>query len=239
MPRLWPFLHFFSRSLRLSNPWNFKVPALMAIPYFLLLAGDTDNATAYTAVGLSLATIIGLAGIAYLSNDLADRNTDERAGKPNATAQFQRWHIVALYLGFGLLALGPWWWFPKTWLSYGLLLAELVLFLVYAFPPLRLKERPVWGIVADATYGHVIPATLAGWTFYQVTGAIYAPITGLLWALAVWQLLLGMRNILFHQLQDAANDRQSGTRTFVTAFGAAKADTVVRLLVPFEVAALL
>ena len=40
-------------------------------------------ATAVTAIAASAVTIIGVAGVGYLLNDLSDCDDDARAGKPN------------------------------------------------------------------------------------------------------------------------------------------------------------
>mgnify|MGYP007073577543 FL=1 len=37
------FLLFFIKKLRLSNPWNYKVPFLIAIPYLILLSSNFNT----------------------------------------------------------------------------------------------------------------------------------------------------------------------------------------------------
>jgi hypothetical protein len=54
-------------------------------------------------------------------------------------------------------------------------------------------------------------------------------------ALGFWQLALGLRNILLHQLLDREHDRASGTHTWVAAIGAEQGERLLRgVLVPAE-----
>jgi len=236
MERLIAFFQFFSKDLRLSNPWRYKVPALMAVPYFLLLVSDVDNYTSTLAILLSFCTIIGIAGIGYLSNDWSDRQHDKAAGKRNATEALSTQQFGLLLAFFLGLALSPWLWFPMNTWSYVLLPTELILFALYAFPPFRLKERGLAGVLADALYAHVVPALLAAITFFLITGEQYDKLYKYLLVLGAWQLVLGIRNILLHQLQDEQNDRVSGITTAVTQLGKHRVLTLLRwLIVPAEV----
>lgn len=213
------FLDFFARRLRLANPWRFKVPALMAIPYFMLLTNAGSNVTAYVSILLSYCTIIGLAGLAYLFNDLGDREIDQKAGKENTLAGMAKSRIALLCGFFALLALGPWFWFPMDQWSFVLLGCEISLFYLYAFPPFRLKERGLAGVVADALYAHLLPALLAANTFYLIGEKQFSAFLPYLLALSGWQFFLGVRNILLHQLSDQSADEGSGVNTVVTRYG--------------------
>jgi 4-hydroxybenzoate polyprenyltransferase len=258
----------FARRLRLSNPWNYKAPVIMAFAYMVVLWGGIAWPTALAAFGCSVLTIAGIAGVGYLSNDWGDRAADLRAGKPNLLANLPGWHVAALLALFLCLAIGPWvLYFPSNAFSLGLLAAEFLLLALYILPPVRLKERGWLGVLADALYAHVNPALLAILTFglmavwfepdgcwldgpapdhatpaflrlpghqavfptasplgiraagYTMDGFPAAAGILLLAMALLWQFLLGIRNILLHQLKDADNDRRSGTHTLVTRRG--------------------
>lgn len=188
----------------------------MAVPYFVLLSGGVENMEVYLYIGLSYITIIGIAGFGYLTNDYADREKDQLANKPNALIGMNPALIVGLFVLFLGLALVPWFFFPTRPISFILLGAELLLFVLYAFPPFRLKEKGLVGVVVDALYAHVIPATLACYTFWLMRSEPMWSMQLFIICYGGFQFFLGIRNILLHQLKDRESDLASGTRTLAT-----------------------
>lgn len=221
-------LLFFVKKLRLSNPWKFKAPVLMAVPYLVFLLSSNRGLQAFVAVLASVTVIVGVAGLGYLSNDLGDREKDAAIQKENATTGLALSSIVLLFLLFLTLAIAPWFYLPFTSKSLCLLLLQFFLFYAYAFKPLRLKERRFLGVIADALYAHLVPALLAAYTFYTFTERHMLQDLLLLAVLCAWQLALGIRNICFHQLKDHDNDIASGTSTFVTHYGLQKTVSLIR-----------
>jgi hypothetical protein len=222
--------------LRLQNPWNYKAPFLISMPYFMIAVGAIPAPQALFGLFASLATIFGVAGTAYLLNDWSDAEKDRAGGKPNAVAQMGGLQRVALLLFFLGAALLPWLYLPLTRLTGGLLLTELLLFVVYCFPPFRLKERGVLGLLTDALYAHALPAVLAVATFAAMAPRPYPQLGALLLVLAAWQLALGVRNISLHQLQDHESDLRSGTRTVATVVGPARLGAwLTKAVVPLEI----
>jgi 4-hydroxybenzoate polyprenyltransferase len=226
----------FAKRLRLSNPWNYKAPVLVAVTYLILAWQKVAFLDALFAFGWSLCTIIGIAGFGYLSNDFGDRKADAKAGKSNLLIGLSRMQISGLLVLFLALAVVPWLvYFPVTALTISLLLSEFLLFILYVLPPFRLKERGLLGVITDSLYAHAVPATLAGLTFLVLLPTENQAFPIFLPTLVVWQFFLGMRNILLHQLKDAKNDRVSGIHTFVTRHGEAKVNRwMSNLFVPLE-----
>jgi 4-hydroxybenzoate polyprenyltransferase len=226
----------FFRKLRLSEPWNYKAPFLICVPYLFLYAGDVPFPAALLAISCSFITIIGIAGFGYFCNDVADSKADLKAGIPNGTHGLTKLQVALIFIFFIGIALAPWiFYFPLTWTSAGLLLFQFLLFVVYAVPPFRLKERGLWGLVTDALYAHALPALLAAYTFYLLTGSSYPSFGLLLATLVGWQLFLGLRNILQHQILDASNDRNAGSKTYAVKVGERAAFQLMRLVfVPME-----
>jgi 1,4-dihydroxy-2-naphthoate octaprenyltransferase len=110
--------------------------------------------------------------------------------------------------------------------------------MAYSLPPVRLKQRGLGGVLADALYAHALPLAFAGATMQAVGDTLPGgqPPEALLWLTGLsWSLCLGLRNILTHQLADAANDRRSGTRTFVVGAGTRLARALRRSLLGAEV----
>lgn len=232
------FFHFFTQKLRLSNPWRYKVPLLIAFCYFLLFAGNVSALTSALSFFAAIATTIGFMGFGYLTNDLADRKKDALAGKSNGTANLSSISIVILVVLFLAIAILPWLYLPKDMISGICIAAELGLFVLYAFPPFRLKERGFLGVITDALYAHVVPGFLASWTFFLVGNKEYDHFFYFVIALGIWQLFSGIRNIVSHHYKDFDNDISSGTKTFATGIGKEKTYSLMkRVFVPLEVLA--
>ncbi len=232
----------FTRRLRLSNPWNYKAPVLIALTYLVMLSGRFEWVDALIGFAFSLMTIIGIAGFGYLSNDLGDREADRKAGKPNLLLEISTFQILGILITFLVVAILPWIvYFPLDRLGISCLIAEFSLFILYVLPPFRLKERGLLGMVTDALYAHALPAFLAVITFLALAPKSELHTiktlnsTLLLGSLIFWQFCLGLRNILLHQLKDAANDRRSGLRTYVTQAGEPRANRLLaQVFAPME-----
>lgn len=230
-----------AKKLRLSNPWNYKVPVLITVPFLIFLMAKFAFLDALIAYSWSICTIVGIAGFGYLSNDFGDRKTDLLAGKENLLANMSFANILLLLLLFLTLALLPWFiFFPLNKLTGILLGAEFFLFLVYILPPFRLKERALLGVLTDSLYAHVNPVILAALTFEALAKNKIMGFELIFGSMALWQLFLGMRNILLHQIKDHENDLKSGIKTFSTQFGLEKANFWVgQVFAPLEVIAFL
>lgn len=228
------FFRFFAKRLRLSNPWNYKVPFLITIPYLVFFISENKLEWPVLYIGVSLMVIIGVAGIGYLTNDLGDKQKDKLQGKYNVTEHLGRLSIAGLFFIFFFLMLAPWWFLPFNRNSGLLLVIEVLLFFLYAFSPFRLKERGLLGIVADALYAHALPAGLAAYTFYLLIGGKEVVFYFFIGVLLSWQFTLGLRNILFHQIQDFENDRMTNTETYVTKTGINKSESIVKIVLYFE-----
>ena len=174
-----------------------------------------------------------------LLNDWTDRADDQATGKANRLAQASASRFATL-LGVCLAAgagFTVYFWYVGQAVCL-LYLGTWVVYTLYSLPPFRLKGRGLAGVLADAAGAHLFPQLLATALVICWTRQPWSP----LWLVAVgiWALTSGLRNIIWHQLSDAANDAQVGLSTFVTRNGAGHARQVVEwLLFPLEVLALL
>ena len=232
------FVDLVYRRLRLRNPWNYKAPLLISLPYFMMAVGRVPWDRALLGILAALCTIAGIAGAAYFINDLGDARSDLLAGKDNAVAGMG-WRQRALTLTVLLAAaFGPWLYLPFRRTSAVLLGAEFGLFVIYCFPPFRLKEHGFLGVIADASYAHALPAVLAVLTFAYMASEPIADLPVFLAAVAGWQLALGMRNIVLHQLQDHDSDAAGGNQTLAVTMGPGRLAAILRtFLVPLEMVA--
>ncbi|MDX2362336.1 MAG: hypothetical protein QNK23_16125 [Crocinitomicaceae bacterium] len=230
------FFHLFTKKLRLGNPWRYKIPLLIGLTYFFLLVGNLNSTVAFFSFLAAVCTAVGFAGIGYLTNDLSDKSKDLLAGKDNIVGDLSAVFVGLLGLLFVALALGPWFYLPLDYISIILIITEITLFIIYAFPPFRLKEKGILGLVADALYAHVIPAILASWTFFLVGGKQYEYMIPFLISLSAWQLVCGIRNILSHQLKDYENDIKSNMTTYIVKRGVDGMENKMnRIFIPLEI----
>ncbi len=230
------FFQFFSQKMRLANPWRYKVPLILTFCYFLLLTGNVVPHVASMSFMAAVFTTIGFMGFGYITNDLADRKKDALAGKSNGTTNLSTLSIILLIVIFLAIAFLPWFYLPMDQVSVACIVVELILFILYAFPPFRLKEKGFLGVITDALYAHVVPGFLASWTFYLIGKEHYANFFWFVIALSIWQLFSGIRNILSHHYKDFENDQISGTKTFATQVGKEKVYKLMTyFFIPLEV----
>ncbi|MDQ3812439.1 MAG: hypothetical protein M3347_00650, partial [Armatimonadota bacterium] len=146
-------------------------------------------------------------------NDLTDLQDDRASGKENRL--FAKSPIfITLLLACCILpgiAVALHWRHDPLLLSF--YLAAWTAFSLYSIPPIRLKNRGILGIVADASGAHLLPTLLVVSLVFRWRGHSL----DLIWftAVAVWSLCYGLRGILWHQLSDLQNDEKIGLHTFV------------------------
>lgn len=232
------FLRRLAAVARVTEWWGYKFAPILATCFATALLADYSLWALSGRLLLLLLALTVAATYVSLLNDWTDRADDHAAGKANRLAQVSAGRF-ALLLG-GCLAAGSglaayfWWVGHEASLLY---LGTWGAYTLYSLPPVRLKGRGLAGVLADAAGAHLFPQLLAmtlvgKWTQHPLPT---------LWmvAVATWALASGVRNIIWHQLSDAANDAQAGIRTFVTGRGAAAARrTAEWLAFPLEVLAL-
>ncbi|MFD2784721.1 UbiA family prenyltransferase [Hymenobacter rubripertinctus] len=223
---------------RFTEWWGYKFAPIMAICFATALLSDRPIWPLSGQLLLLLLALTVAATYVSLLNDWTDRVVDKEAGKENRLAQTAASRF-ALLLG-SCLAVGAgflyhfWQLNPAAAFLY---LGTWVVYSLYSLPPVRLKGRGVAGVLADAAGAHFFPQLLG----VMVVGATMQQPLPLLWivGVGVWALACGLRNIIWHQLSDGANDHQAGIRTFVTVYGAASVRRMTEWgIFPLEIAAL-
>lgn len=232
------FIRRLATVARITEWWGYKFAPIMAVCFASVLLTNSPIWTLSSQLLVLLLALTAAATYVSLLNDWTDRADDAQAGKANGLAHTSGGR-VALLLGGGVLAgVGFGWYFWRiSPVVAGLYLGTWVVFTAYSLPPVRLKGRALAGVLADAAGAHFFPQ-LTGVALVAASLSQHLP---LLWwvGVGVWALACGMRNIIWHQLSDAANDAEAGMCTFVTRFGASTVRRVVEWVVfPVEVAAL-
>lgn len=233
------FLRRLGAVARVTEWWGYKFAPILATCFATALL---INHSIWALTGRLLLLLLALTVAAtYVSllNDWTDRADDHAAGKTNRLAQVSAGRFAAL-LGSCVVAGAA---FMAYFWSVGhqvclLYLGTWVAYSLYSLPPIRLKGRGLAGVLADAAGAHLFPQLLATALVSAWSQQTLPP----LWTGAVTTLALasGIRNIIWHQLSDAANDAQAGVRTFVTGRGTAPARRLAEWLAfPLELLALL
>ncbi len=216
-----------AHAVRGANWWSSKLPPLFGLAFLQVLRHDVEPARAMLLLGSVLVVTGGSVGAwGHVLNDWFDVEADRRAGRPNRMDRLPVAARAALAGGLAVSAFAP-----ALLVGYGtaatiLLGVELLLPVLYSMPPVRLKERGLAGVLADAAAAHAVPAMIVMTAF--AAGSTSGGESPLVLALvAAWSACLGLNGILWHQRLDRDSDRRAGARTFATAAGPAALDRLL------------
>ena len=223
--------------VRAGEWWSYKLSPILAAFYATaFILGVPVTSLWQAALTLLVALIPGAAYVSVI-NDLTDREDDLRAGKPNRLTGRSGAFIgvvIAITVAAGLAVC--WMWRGDTMLL-SFYLAAWLAFSLYSLPPFRFKTRGFAGVLCDASGAHLFPTLVAITLAARGAGQPAQP--SWLAAAGLWAFATGMRGILWHQVTDAANDREAGVRTFAERRGPAVAARIGSTIVfPLELAGL-
>jgi len=200
-----------SRTVRAADWWQFKLPPAFATAYATAFLSKISIFSLWPRLLLLLVALAACAAYVSVINDLTDFKEDQASGKANRLIGKSRAFaatVLACCIMLGVAVAILWRAEP---LLLSLYLASWAAFTLYSLPPVRLKGRGVFGVLADASGAHLFPALLGAALVYHNRGEAD---TAWLAAVAVWSLSLGLRGILWHQLSDLHNDEKVGLSTF-------------------------
>jgi 4-hydroxybenzoate polyprenyltransferase len=229
------FISKLSDPIRAGHWWKYKAAHILGFAYFYFYLLQLPLKESAIILALSAVTIIGVAGLGYVINDLYDIEPDRIAEKRNRMERFSppvRGLIMLILVAVALL---PWLYLRSNVWIWVLMGFELFLFGVYAHPLTRLKERSLWGPICDALYGHAVPVVIACLTYQQYFEEAPYPVWPFFAALMIWQFFKGLRNIFLHQMEDHDGDVAAGLKTFTIKLGPRYIyRLIVRQLLPLE-----
>lgn len=218
--------------LRANIWWNAVVPQVLGWVYFVWLAEPSLNHQHIERFAFFFVSLLSISAFGYVLNDYYDIESDRVSGKKNSLSDSGiSAGIILVPLIIGLVA---WAFLPIRTGATVLFALQIVALFFYSAPPLRLKQRAAWGVLADAFYGHINPV------FITLTTFIISYTCGGLEGLAFFSLvfictlLKGVRNILLHQLDDRKKDSKGGINTFVVKNGALFSLNLINKLLPAE-----
>jgi glycosyltransferase involved in cell wall biosynthesis/1,4-dihydroxy-2-naphthoate octaprenyltransferase len=203
--------------LRTKQWWQPKAGMLLSAVYLAVFFFKINFSEASRYFLPALATILGIGLFGHFLNDWTDLESDRKVGKTNMLSKMSTVNSSVLLIVILIVALLPWFVLPFDNFSIYLLLSEFLLLFLYAFPPLRLKDRGFLALLTDALYAYAIPFLLAFHTFQLISVAnTSALLYGIIFG---WQFSIGMVNILIHQLEDFENDVKTSSITWVIQIG--------------------
>lgn len=200
---------------RINEWWNSKIVALMGLVYLLVLDTNLSSSDLISNFAFLMIWMILAASFGYYMNDVFDLKQDLQAAKTNHSAKHS-WLVktgISLILIIGILV--NWYFLNANSLVLYLIIAQIVAFSLYSFPIIRLKEKPIIGVLTDAIYAHLIPGLVVLLVIYPEIGMQKIALV----VFILWVLMTGIRNILSHHLVDFENDTLSNTSTSVTQYG--------------------
>lgn len=212
-------LLLFFNLLRGSDWWFYKIPPLLAIAYAEILLQATPPQQSIATLLTLLASMFFVAAYGHVINDIFDVEVDLQAGKQNRMASLSNPQRLLLCVTLAGLGLVPWLFIGLGTRSAILLAAIYILLTIYSAPPLRLKERDIWGAIADAAQVHAVPTLLVATVFSHLADTLQPESVVLATAATAWAFLAGIRGILLHQIWDRDSDLSAGVTTLITRIG--------------------
>lgn len=182
---------------------------MLYVNFLLLLALLLDvNLYAVTITFMPILLAYFLVGIGgYFFNDIFDAKADSIALKFNITNILKPWLVwllIAITWAIGLVLV------MKVTTMLALLLSiQFILLFIYSASPFRFKQLGFWGVLIDAAYAHLVPILML---LMHLSDFNKLPWFFMLFP--VFTYLIGIRDILIHQLNDFENDAKAGINAF-------------------------
>ena len=219
--------------VRWDEWYDSKVPLLFICFYQMCLVQPIPARQVIVRLTLVTAFACLYLAFGYLINDYSDRETDRLAGKLKLIASLPAPAAVVLLCLLGLAGMAiPLFLIGNRVLALGLTAVAYFFAAFYSMPPVRFKERGVWGLVVSAVAQRSLPALIifAAFDHFGLDS----------WLLFALLALIGVRWILVHQLIDLQNDREAGVSTFAAHAGRAQTEVLTKWVVfPLEVVCLI
>ncbi len=205
----WPEIF---RTVRAVEWWEFKLSPILATAYATAFLLKLSLASLWPQLLLALVALAACAAYVSVINDLADLKDDAASGKANRLAGKSRAFAATLLACCVLPGVAVTIYLRGDPLLLSVYLAPWAVFSLYSLPPVRLKSRGAWGLLADASGAHLFPTLLA----VALVSSRHAGPFDAVWfaAAASWSLSYGARGILWHQITDLRNDEKIGLDTF-------------------------
>ncbi|HEX59410.1 MAG TPA: hypothetical protein ENF26_04600 [Methanomicrobia archaeon] len=187
---------------------------LCAALYFLLIAGGDPLRTTLLLTSLGFYFMYG-----FLINDFFDMPLDVAAGKRRAVHELSRAAFVSLIAAV-IVTSGLHLWYLREPLYVAVYTAAYALATLYSAPPARLKERGVAGVVVNGLIEKALPVLAVVAFFHSFGFDAFVLLTA--------AFLMGVADIVAHQIYDYESDAKTGCGSLVTRIGKERAIALFR-----------
>lgn len=224
----------FREVTRVMEWWEYKITLFLFVGLLIILEhGNQVYISSVFYLFILLAAIVNGSIFVSLINDFTDLEDDKKAGKNNRLYGYSKTNsilLILITLAIGILFclfLLP------NYLAICLYIGAYLSFTFYSVPPIRLKNRGIFGVLADSLGAHVFPTLFiwAGMNHYTGSNIDWA----ILAVIAVWSISFGLRGIMNHQFQDLIHDKATFTKTFLTKLNASQVELAEKLLITLEI----
>jgi 4-hydroxybenzoate polyprenyltransferase len=182
---------------------------------------------------LSLTTSFGFAALGYFINEFFDKEDDFVAEKINKLQILDAYKQIILFVCILLFTFIPWVFLPFNKISIVLITIQVLLFIIYASYPFRLKKNKYLSGIIDSMYAYTIPLLLSYYTFYLVSRSdSFNPL--ILFTYSLLLLITGYRNITIHYINDIFKDKRVGLITLPRHIGVKKTDSLLKICLLLE-----
>lgn len=218
-----------------AKDWRFSfIPQIFGNLYlWLLLFNIGFSIQALILLLLSLITSFGFAALGYYINEYFDQEDDAKAGKINKLQFISNSNKIVLLTLILLSTYIPWIWLPHSIVSVWLIGIQILLFMLYAAPPFRLKKNSYLSGITDALYAYIIPLLLSYYTYYLYSNSTSINLPFLV-CYGALLFVAGYRNIIIHYINDIFKDKKAGLITLPRAIGVKKTNTLIIILLLVE-----
>jgi UbiA prenyltransferase family len=223
--------------LRSSDWWDYKIIPLLFVGYITTMLWE-ENLILHIGWLIFLIAAIS-AGAIYVSilNDFTDLKFDIASGKTNRLERFSPLKRRLILTASILISASFCWFFINDLISLMFYLLAYLSFSLYSIPPFRLKNRGVFGVIADASGAHLFPSLFI---VASMTHRLEIEIDSLWITIAgIWAFSYGLRGILWHQFWDRENDLSINHQTFATKTSISSIKPIEKIIAFIEISALL
>jgi hypothetical protein len=223
--------------IRANDWWEPKIVPLLVVGYMTV---NHYHANIFTHFVWLLFLIMAISfGAIFVSilNDYTDFTYDLASKKSNRLESFSPLKRKLLLWVSIFTSIAVSFFFIDNILTLSFCLATYLAFSLYSIPPIRLKNRGLLGVIADASGAHLFVSLFIVTSMTQKMGKEL----DFFWlsVIGFWSLLYGLRGILWHQFLDRENDLSIHHPTFATSRQASSIKPAETLITIMEVGSLI
>ncbi|MBL1210217.1 UbiA family prenyltransferase [Geminocystis sp. GBBB08] len=198
--------------IRAKDWWVSKLGPILGTAYGTATILDVSLFSIWSSLIFLLIALFLDATFASLINNICDQEEDHLSGKVNYMVGRSSLFIALILTANILPGIVVSVLLRQTPLILGVYVSNWLVFAIYSIPPIRLKQRGFWGILAIALgegfLPHLFAALLIVSNAHKGLPVIWIILIG------VWSFANGLRCILWHQMGDFENDLRARINTF-------------------------